>query len=39
MNFEGFRKDIEFKIASIAEFELQDYRFEPYSFGSGLLAF
>ena len=39
MNFEDFRKDIEFKIASVAEFELQEYRFEPHSFGSGLLAY
>lgn len=39
MNFEGFRKDIETKLTSIAEFELQEYHFEPYSFGNGILAY
>ena len=39
MNFEAFRKDIEPKIASIAEFELQEYHYEPHSFGNGILAY
>lgn len=39
MNFEEFRKDIESKIASIAEFELQEYHYEPHSFGNGILAY
>lgn len=39
MSFDDFRQDIESKIASIAEFELQEYHYEPYSFGSGLLAY
>ena len=39
MNFEDFRKDIELKLSSIAEFELQEFHFLPYSFGSGLLVY
>nr|NQU89828.1 hypothetical protein [Bacteroidota bacterium] len=39
MNFEDFRKDIESKLDSIDVFELQEFRFEPYSFGNGILAF
>lgn len=39
MSFDDFRQDIETKIASIAEFELQEYHYEPHSFGSGLLAY
>ena len=39
MNFEGFRKDIESKLIQIAEFELQEFHFEPYSFGNGVLAY
>jgi hypothetical protein len=39
MNFDGFRKDIETKIKSIAEFELQEYHYQPYSFGSGVLVY
>lgn len=39
MNFEDFRKEIECKLNSIAEFELQEYHFEPYSFGNGILAY
>lgn len=34
MNFEQFRNDLETKLSLIAEFELQEYHFEPYSFGS-----
>ncbi|WP_417364485.1 hypothetical protein [Galbibacter sp.] len=39
MNFEGFRKDIESKLNHIAEFELQEFHFEPHSFGNGILAY
>lgn len=39
MNFEDFRKNIESKIELIAEFELQEYCYEPYSFGNGILAY
>ena len=39
MNFEQFRNDLETKLNSIAEFELQEYHFEPYSFGNGILAY
>ena len=39
MNFDDFRKDVESKIGSIAEFELQEYHYEPYSFGNGTLAY
>ena len=39
MNFEDFRKDIESKLDSIAEFELQEFHFEPYSFGNGVLVY
>ena len=36
MNFENFRKDIESKLNKIAEFELQEFHFEPHSFGNGI---
>ncbi len=39
MNFENFRSDIETKLNSIAEFELQEYHYEPHSFGNGILAY
>lgn len=39
MNFEEFRNDIERKLKSIAEFELQEFHYEPYSFGNGILAY
>lgn len=39
MTFENFRSDIETKLNSIAEFELQEYHFEPCSFGNGILAY
>ncbi|NPD48172.1 hypothetical protein [Lentimicrobium sp. S6] len=39
MNFEDFRKDIESKLDSIFKFELLEFHFEPYSFGSGILAY
>lgn len=39
MNFEDFRKDIESKLNQIAEFELQEFHFEPHSFGNGILAY
>lgn len=39
MTFEEFRKDIERKLNSIAEFELQEYHYEPHSFGNGILAY
>ncbi|WP_190810975.1 hypothetical protein [Flagellimonas sp. S3867] len=39
MTFENFRNDIETKLNSIAEFQLQEYHFEPYSFGNGVLAY
>ena len=39
MNFEDFRKNIESNLASIGKFELQEFHFEPYSFGNGVLAY
>ncbi|TXD75221.1 hypothetical protein, partial [Algoriphagus ratkowskyi] len=39
MTFEEFRKDIEHKINSLTEFELQEYHYEPSSFGNGILAY
>ena len=39
MDFEDFKKDIESRLISKIEFELQEYNFMPYSFGSGLLAY
>jgi hypothetical protein len=39
MTFEEFRIDIENKLNSIAELELHEYHYEPYSFGSGILAY
>ena len=39
MNFEDFRKDIENKLNQIVEFELQEFHFEPQSFGNGILAY
>lgn len=39
MTFEEFREDIERKLDSIAEFELQEYHYEPHSFGNGILAY
>ena len=39
MTFENFRKEVEFKLNSITEFELQEYHYEPYSFGNGVLAY
>ena len=39
MTFEEFRKDIENKLNSISEFELQEYHYEPHSFGNGLLVY
>ena len=39
MNFEDFRKDIESRLISKIEFDLQEFNFLPYSFGNGLLAY
>jgi len=39
MNFEVFRESLESKLNSITKFELQEYHFEPYSFGNGILAY
>jgi len=39
MTFEDFRKDLETKLSLITEFELQEYRFEPYNFGNGIIAY
>ena len=39
MDFESFRKDIETKLDSLANFELQEFHFEPYSFGNGILVY
>ena len=39
MTFEEFRKDIEHKLNSIVEFELQEFHYEPHSFGNGILVF
>ena len=39
MNFEDFKIDIESKLNSLADFELLEFRYEPYSFGSGILAY
>jgi hypothetical protein len=39
MNFEDFKKDIENKLAKITDFELQEFHFEAYDFGSGTLSY
>ena len=39
MNFEQFKEDIETKLKSIAEYELQEFHFEPHSFGNGVLSY
>ena len=39
MDFEEFRKDIESRLISKIEFELQEFQYFPYSFGSGILAY
>jgi len=39
MDFEEFRKHIESMLSSIAEFELQEFHFAPYSFGNGIVAY
>ena len=39
MNFEEFRIDLESKINTLIEFEMQEFRFSAYSFGSGLAAY
>jgi hypothetical protein len=39
MNFEAFRNSIESKLKSISEYELLEYHYLPYSFGSGTLAY
>jgi len=39
MTFEEFRKDLENKLKSIAQFELIEYHYAPYAFGAGLIAF
>jgi Txe/YoeB family toxin of Txe-Axe toxin-antitoxin module len=39
MNFEDFRKEIELRLISKIKFELIEYSFLPYSFGSGILAY
>ena len=39
MNFEDFRADIESMLNQELRFDLQEYHFEPYSFGNGVLAY
>lgn len=39
MNFEDFRKDLESKLTAITELELQEYRYDPVAFGSGILGY
>ena len=39
MNLEDFRKNIELKLSSITEFELQEFHFLPYTFGSGFIVY
>ncbi|MGB6034720.1 MAG: hypothetical protein WBG42_00530 [Cryomorphaceae bacterium] len=39
MSFDDFKKDVETKNGSITKYELQEYHFEPYSFGSGRLGY
>lgn len=39
MTFEEFRIDIESKLQKISKFELLEYHYIPFSFGSGLLVF
>lgn len=39
MTFEDFRSDIENKLSALAPFELQEFHFQPYNFGSGILAY
>lgn len=39
MNFEDFKKDIEYKLKLLTKFKLIHYCYEPASFGSGLLLY
>lgn len=39
MNFEDFRQGLEMLIEQIDSFDLQEYSYQPYSFGSGMIAF
>ena len=39
MNFEDFKKDIENKLERFTAFELQEFHFLPYTFGSGTLSY
>ena len=39
MDFEQFKNDLESNLNSFTEFELQEFHFEPYSFGNGILAY
>lgn len=39
MSFENFRSDLENKMSSIVEFELQEYHYQPNSFGSGMIVY
>ncbi|MDP4269896.1 MAG: hypothetical protein Q8909_07195 [Bacteroidota bacterium] len=39
MNLENFKADIEVRLNSIAEFELLEFHYQPYSFGSGLVVY
>ena len=39
MNFENFRADIESKFNSAVEFELIEFNFQQYCFGSGMVAY
>jgi len=39
MTFEDFRLELEAELEKIVRFELQEFHYEPYSFGNGLLAY
>jgi len=39
MNFEDFKTDIEEKFISLGEFELMEFHFQPFIFGSGIVTY
>ena len=39
MNFEEFKSLLEKEVSSIKKFELLEYQYHPYSFGSGILVY
>ncbi|WP_258101700.1 hypothetical protein [Marinoscillum pacificum] len=39
MKFEDFRTELEAKLQTIEKFELQEFLYQPYSFGNGRLGY